>query len=434
MSSKHRLTVREIESAKPIPGKVVCLWDSYAHGLHLRIMQSGHRSWCVQRRPKGQTRDVRVTLGNARDISLFKARELAGPVIEQLASGINPNAEARQLRQDAERREKGQFATALDGYLDRVADKLRSGAEIRRVFKKYVMPTWRTRLLHEIKRRDVIALLDSIEEKHGASMASKSLDCIRAFFNWFAARDDDFVSPVVKGMARTRPRDIARSRTLTDQEIQDLWAATEATKPPIFGELVRLLLLTGQRRNDWACARWDEIADETLMIAPQRYKTGVEHRVPITSAVSTILEKLPRFVDVNDKPLPYIVTTTGDAPFSGFSKAKERLDAKMLKTMRERAQENGKLADKIELAEWRLHDLRRTARSLMSRAGVRPDHAERAIGHVIGGVEGTYDRHRYEDEKRKALEALEQLVLRIVAGQAADVVEYGARKIAAQAA
>ena len=151
---------------------------------------------------------------------------------------------------------------------------LRAWPEVERIFEKYVIPVWSGRPVTEITRRDVTALLDKIEDRNGRVMADRALAQIRRLFNWWASRDEQFRSPIVFGMGRVRPRDIARDRVLTDDEIRALWIATEKTWKPsfdvgtanvrltasdVFSSLVRFLLLTGQRRDDAADAKWSDI-------------------------------------------------------------------------------------------------------------------------------------------------------------------------------
>jgi integrase len=286
--------------------------------------------------------------------------------------------------------------------------RTRSWAETQRILDRYVTPAWKGRPIADVRRSDMTQLLDQIEDKSGPVMADHVLAIVRKLFNWYAARDEEFRSPIVKGMARTKPKDRARKRTLSDVELRALWAATATIEPAVFGSLVRFLLLTAQRRDEAARARWSEIEDKIWTIPGERYKTGDPNSVPVTSDVEQILKGVLRRG-------AYVFTTTGKTPFSGFSKAKARFDEQMLAVLRE-------TDPKAKLEPWVLHDLRRTARSLMSRAGVSPDHAERVLGHVIPGVRGVYDRHSFVEEKRDALTKLGALVARIVNPPADNVV------------
>jgi integrase len=221
-------------------------------------------------------------------------------------------------------------------------------------------------------------------------MADHVLAYLRKALNWHAARSDDYRSPLTRGMARQNGKDRARSRILSDDELRAVWKAANAMKNA-FGPLTKFLLLTATRRDEAAKMRHSELDRDTWTIPAARYKNGHDHVVPLSGAAQAIIDDLPT---VNGSDL--VFTHDGKRPVGGFSKFKARLD-----------RDSG-------VTGWRLHDLRRTARSVMSRAGVPTDHAERALGHVINGVRGVYDRHEYLSEKRHAFEALAAQIERIV--------------------
>jgi integrase len=256
--------------------------------------------------------------------------------------------------------------------------------------------------IQTVARRDVVRLLDHVADHCGEVMSDHVLAVVRKLFNWHAARDDEFRSPIVIGMARTSPRDLARDRVQSDEEIRRIWTSLNQHPYP-FGPLVKLLFLTAQRRQEVAEMSWNEIQDDAWIIPASRYKTKIAVAVPLTVAAMDVIRPLPRCG-------PLLFTTTGNTPFSGFSKAKAHLD-----------RESG-------VANWRLHDIRRTARTLMMRAQVRPDIAERVLGHVIPGVSGVYDRYDYLEEKRDAQAALASTLRSICQGADRwNVVQIGVR-------
>ncbi|MGB6663915.1 MAG: site-specific integrase [Methylocella sp.] len=230
-------------------------------------------------------------------------------------------------------------------------------------------------------------------------MADQTLAYLRRAFSWAEARSDDWRSPIVRGMSRTKPKERARERTLTDDELRAVWHATGGAG--VFGRFVRFLILAGARRTEAAGMCWNELSasgDWTLPAA--RNKTKLDFVRPLSRAAINALP--PR------APGGFVFSTDGGArPIGGFSKFKASLDASMASGFDAMLPE--------PLVGWRLHDLRRTARTLMSRVGVPSDHAERCLGHVIGGVRGVYDRHAFEDEKRRAFEALAREIERICA-------------------
>jgi integrase len=170
------------------------------------------------------------------------------------------------------------------------------------------------RPITEIRRSDVTALLDAVEEKRSAALADHVLAVIRKMFNWHAARDERFLSPLVRGMARTSLTARARDRVLNDEEVRALWKTLEQTPYP-FGPFVQLLLLTAQRRDEVAHMRWAEINGDLWVIPRERYKNSKANAVPLSGPVQRILGSIPRTSE-------YVFTTTGRSPISGFSKAK----------------------------------------------------------------------------------------------------------------
>jgi integrase len=205
--------------------------------------------------------------------------------------------------------------------------------------------------------------------------------------------------PLVRGMARTSMRDRARDRILNDDEIRALWQATLGDGLGRFGRLVRVLLLTGQRREEVAGMRWSEIEGDIWTVPAQRAKNGKPNDVPLTASFHGELNGITPLGD-------FVFGRRGDKPFSGFSKAKRELDDAVRKIL-------GETAHSTKSKPWVLHDLRRTARSLLSRAGVGADVGERVLAHTISGIRGVYDRHQYVEEKRDALQRLAALIERI---------------------
>jgi integrase len=214
------------------------------------------------------------------------------------------------------------------------------------------------------------------------------LTVLRRIFNWWALRDESFIPPVVRGMGRHSTAAHARSRILDDDELRRVWKAAEFSG--VFGRLLKFLLLTGVRCGEAGAMTWDEIVDGVWTLPAARNKTKQELARPLSRAALAIIEAQPRIAGV-----PFIFTA-GKRPLRGDWRMKSRLDAASGVTV------------------WTIHDLRRTARSLLSRCGVNADVAERCLGHVIGGVRGTYDRHRYQAEMLAAYEALAARIDQIV--------------------
>ncbi len=360
-------------------------WDSALPGFGLMVTSKGHRAFVVQYRIGRRSRRMHLKPG----LTLQDARREAKKLIGDVARDGDPLAERRKAAQAGD----DTFRSVAEAYIKRETKNVRSMSQRQAVLERVVYPKLGARPIGEIRRSDIVRLLDKIDDGRGPSAADQTLAFIRRVMSWHASRSDDFRSPIVRGMSRTKPRERARQRILTDDELRALWAAAEASKG-LFGPFVQFLLLTAARRTEAAQMASSEIVGEVWTIPQERYKTGRELVIPLSAPALDVLTRLPK---IGKGEL--VFTTDGEHAFSGYSKAKAKFDAA------------------CGVTGWTLHDLRRTARSLMSRAGVSADIAERCLGHVISGVRGTYDRYAYLNEKKRAFEALAALIQRIVEPQ-----------------
>jgi integrase len=392
-----KLAQGELEDGRAL--KIVA--DDQIKGFVARRLGSGQVAYGFRYRDKKTGKQRWLSLGLHGNITADEARSLAKKRAGEVADQRDPAAEHKAAREEAAHSAaiaKNTVNVVLDSFLARYAKGLRTYREVERIFKRYVRPRIGAKSIYELKRRDIVDLLDQVEDKNGPVMADRVLAQARKAFNWQATRDDQFAPPIVRGMARTRPADRARNRTLTDQEIRDVWFALDSEKvSPVFRGIVRALLLTAQRREEIARMHSKEFDGGTWIVPDYRYKTVIPHVVPMTKPVQQLIESRTGFI---------FSTTKGLKPFSGFSKAKRALDD-ALASKREKA-------GLPEMPHWTLHDLRRTARTLMSRAGVSADIAERVLGHKIPGVRAVYDRYAYLEEKRAALDALAVTIAEIL--------------------
>lgn len=392
--------------------------DAGCAGLYLIVQPTGAKSWAVRYRAAGgQPR--KLTLGPALEqdmtglptpafdnaLTLAAARKLATEALFEVKQGKDPAAAKKRAKTEARQKaptrdEDATLRTITDQFFRREGKNLRSSKERRATFDRLILPALGDRLVVEIKRSEITSLLDDIEEGRGPVMADAALAALRRLLNWFASRSDDFRSPIVRGMARTKPRERARERVLTDDELRVIWRTADADIGP-FGPMVQFILLTATRRNEAADMTPAEVTGTDWTIPAARYKGKRDHVVPLSGGAQQVLQRVLR--DGGE----YVFTTgkrrighaLGDGlerPISGFSKFKRKFDKA------------------CGVTGWGLHDLRRTARSLMSRAGVPSDHAERCLGHVIGGVRGIYDRHEFYEEKRSGFDLLARQIERIV--------------------
>jgi integrase len=397
-----KLTQAFIDQIKeePLPRKRVLYWHEGMKGFGWQIMPSGHVSYCVQYRHGRTSR--RYTIKGT--LSLKDAVKEAKAVQGRVAKGADVVAEERKERAKA----TSTFWAVAELYMKREGKKLRSKRERERILTKYLYPAIGKRQIDEVRRGDVVKMLDAIEDEHGATMAHNCLVVARKVFNWYALREDsnEFRSPIVKGMGRIKVKERARKRVLDDRELRACWRAAEAA-PGCYGFLVRYLLLSACRLREAARMTRQELGvDGVWTIPAERFKTKVPFELPLSKVAQELLEAVPQIVGKKGAPA-WVFTNDGGRAVGGFSKAKAAFDRLMLAELR-------KEDKRAELRPWVQHDLRRTARTLMSRAGVPRRNAEMALGHVLQGVEGTYDQHEYREEKRSAFEALSAQIARIL--------------------
>ena len=365
-------------------------WDTALPTFGLRVTELGAAAWIYQyRNAEGKSRNFTIkgapngdTL--LRSFSLDKARKEARVRIGEVVRGVDPLA----------RRRANKFhnvitlKTVAEDYLRRQPH--RSTGPWRANLERLVYPVLGNRPIDAFngKRGPLIALIDDVKSERGPGMAKVIRTSLSAIFNWHAGRVDGFSNPLVRGVAapdKYQPRD----RILSDDELVRVMRAAE-TFPAPWGHYVRFLLLTACRKAEAADMTWAEIDGDTWIIPAERSKSKTSVALPLSVAARSLLAGIPRVADS-----PYVFTITGRAPIAGFSRFKTQFDAA------------------CGVSDWTIHDARRTARSLLARAGVSPDTAERCLGHKLAGVRGVYDRHTYHDEMLRGFELLASLLDRI---------------------
>ena len=391
-----KITKRVVDALAP--GTIIA--DNEIKGFVARRLPSGVISYGYRYRAKsGKQRWLPLGLHGA--VTPDEARGLAKRAAGDVAHGRDPQSERANARAAA----INTVNKVLDDFLARNvgARKLRSAGAVASMFARLVRPQIGERSIYTLGRQDIIDLLDVIEGDSGPVMADRTLANLRAAFNWYSVRDPKFNSPIIKGMAKTKSKERARFRVLDDQEIRTIWAALDQM-PPRYAAFIRALLLSGQRRDEVRCARWEEISGDTWTIPAARYKGKRDHVVPLTGAI------VAQFIQANPQRSGFTFSNDGGKrPMGSLSTLKRKLDAAV-------AGKHGR-----PLPPWTTHDLRRTARTLLSRAGVNSDIAERVIGHVMPGVRDIYDRFEFVSERRAALERLAALIERILHPDAAVV-------------
>jgi integrase len=387
------LTARTIETIKPGLSRQE-IPDHLLPGHYLVLQPSGARSFAVRYRLGGRSR--KYTVGPYPAIDLKTARALAAKALRAVAEGRDPGQEKIATRNER----ADTFEAVAKQFVDlhcRRANRPRTIEGTQQLLDLHVLPRWRRRLIKEITRRDVLDLLDGLVADGRPVAANRALTAIRKLFNWAIERDIIATSPCA-GVKPPTPEQ-ARDRVLSDDELGNVWRAADQLGGP-FGALVKLLILTGQRRDEVARMTWREVdlGARLWTLPKERSKNGQPHDIPLSDLAIATLESQPRISDI------FVLTTDGKAAASNYNVNKGRLAALL----------------PADMPPWWLHDLRRTAASGMARLGINLPVIEKVLNHSsgsFGGIVGVYQRHDFADEKRHALERWGAHVADLVSGR-----------------
>jgi integrase len=388
-----KLTVKSTGALKLAPGQSDFIaFDNDIPGFGLRLRDGGSRTWIFQYKLGSKQR--RMVIGSAKAITAEKARELAGVLHAKVRLGRDPAAaKAASIARAA-----NDLGELVRRYLEHQKGELRprSYVEVERHLAR------NAKALHgmpvsSIDRRTIADRLNLIAKESGAVTANRTRACLSAAFSW-AMREGLAEANPVAGTGKREER--ARDRVLSDQEIKTIWDALEDDR---FGAIVKLLTLTGQRKNEIAGLRWSEIDfDAGLISLPaERTKNARPHQIPMSAAVAAILRAQPRAGE-------FVFGGVGGA-FSGWSRSKDILDGRL-----------------PAMAPWVIHDLRRTCATRMADIGIAPHVVEAVLNHVSGhkgGIAGVYNRALYVAEKAQALDRWADHVAAILDGRKSNVTE-----------
>jgi integrase len=384
------LTARSVENTKPDPTRRLEIPDGALPGFYLIVQPSGVKSWAVRYRVDGKPK--KFTLGPYPRLSLGDAREQARTALRLASEGRDPAAMRTAAEREAEASTKLRFGAVVAEFIERYAKpRNRTWPETERLLTKADLASWQDRDIRSITRQEILAVLDAMVERGAPIQTNRLVAALRRFFGWVVERGLLDASP----MASLKPpsAEAHRDRVLSDDELRAIWLAAQEIGYP-FGRAVQLMILTGQRRSEVLEAEWREFDLERGLwsIPRERAKNDSGHVVPLAPEAVALIRSLPT-IGASPKLL---FTTNGTTPFSGVSKAVERLSALACRH----------LNSGIKPAPWRLHDLRRTFATGCARLGVPLHVVEKSLNHTsgtFGGIVAVYQRHDFLDERRRAM-------------------------------
>jgi integrase len=370
---KRPLTAASVDRIKPPALGQAEYFDKGFPGLALRISYGGGKSFVFFYRIGGKLR--RMTLGTYPAISLAQARQAWRDARQDVAAGRDP----AQVRK---REVMGtNFKSVADEWLDRDQSKNKTAELVRHIVERDLVPVWGHLSVTDITRRDVRDLIDSIADR-GAPIGARRVHAyVHRFFRWCVGRDIIEANPAAD---MPKPgRETKRDRVLSDEELTDVWNAAGKLGWP-YGDAIRLLILTGARREEIGQLKWSEIEGDLIALEGARTKNAVPQTIPLSLPAATVLQHVPRIAESKR-----VFTTNGKTAVSGWSRAKSKLD------------------ELSGVSDWRIHDLRRTVATGLQKLGVNLQTIEAVLGHTSGsrsGLVGVYQRHSFDAEKRAALD------------------------------
>jgi integrase len=371
-------------------------WDEDISGFGIRVRDGGSRTWIYRYRIGSKQRSV--ILGSATAVPLAVARKNASGLAARIRLGEDPALDRDNARLEAD----NTFGVLAQQYLETRKAEWRpvTYTEIKRHLTKYAKSLHRVPIA-AISQRNIANLLNAIAKDAGDVTANRVRGSLCALFGW--AMREGIRLPEGNVAALTNKREEkSRDRVLSNNELRTIWSACLDDD---YGAILKLLTLTGQRAGEIAELRWDEVGDEQIWLPANRTKNGRAHTIPLTEPVKMILSRFNR----DGRTCVFGRVDTG---FNGWHNCKQALNARIAAA--------GK-----PLAEWKPHDLRRTAATGMAELGVQPHIVEAVLNHVSGhkgGVAGIYNRATYDKEKREALNLWAEHVMPTVEGRAATVV------------
>jgi integrase len=373
-----KLTKSAID-AIPTPASDVVYWDAGCPGFGVKVTPKGRKVFVVLYRTGGAGSKLRkFTIGPYGRVTLHQARVAGQKVFAARLEGRDMAAEKQAARR---RLVVDRVDDLLETYIAQHLAQNRSGGEISRLLRRELGPSWGSRSIHDITKRDVVEVVSAVEQRGAPGAANKTLKSAKTFLRWCVGRAILDSSPAQGIPMPTKV--VSRDKVLTDQELALVIRAARKMSGP-FGGIVEFLALTGQRREEVAQMTWDEldIGQRVWTLPGSRTKNGKKHVIHLSEQAIAVLNGV-------EKKGPFVFSVFGTKPFHDFSRVKRVLDRLSA------------------VSQWRLHDLRRTCVSGMARLGVAPHVADKILNHqtgTISGVAAVYQRHEFLAERRAALD------------------------------
>ncbi len=397
-----KLTIQEVQRAIAQDGRETIYRDTEIVGFSLKVTPSNSKIFFFQYRIGGRagiTRKIRI--GKSPAIKPDEARKIALQYAAEVARKLDPQERLKKETSLKLKSRENAFGKLFEAYSAKQLIQNRSGDKVKQIFEREFLPSLRDTAIAAIDRSDISKVVSRIHERGAPYAANRALTHAKTFFRW-AVSEGYLQGDPTSVMQKPFKGEIERERVLSLDELKLLWPQFEAVKCKAFGDVLKLLLLTGQRRDEVSSMRWDNLdLNKGLWLMPRSStKNKLPHVVPLLGLASEIIKSQVR-VSVKDEktgkltPCPYVFTTTGRTFISGWSRIKDSIDETLVK-------------NKSKIDNWRIHDIRRTVSTNLGDMGYHDEDIAMLLNHASRGVTAIYNRSTYLEKKKEMLKRWEE--------------------------
>jgi integrase len=404
-----KLTIQSVRNALPLDGKETIYRDTEIKGFSLKVTSLNSKVFFYQYSMGGRAGVTRrINIGKFPTVKPEEARKIANQYAVEVAQKRDPFDRIKEETNTKLKNRENSFGQLLELYDAKQLSQNRSGKVIKRMFEREFLPSLRNTPVSSISRNNISKVTNRIHERGAGYAANEALGHVKTFFRWIVSEGYLQGDPT-SVMQKPFKGEVDRTRVLNTKELKFLWQEFNALNCQPIADTLKLLLLLGQRRNEVARMQWKDLDLETgtWSLPREATKNKQPHIVPLSDLVLKIIKGQKRQT-IEDKktgkkiPCPFVFSTTGKTPVSGWSKAKNTI--------------NESLAEKeIVLEDWRLHDLRRTVSTNLGDMGYHNEDIGMLLNHTSRGITAVYNRSTYLVKKKEMLKAWQDKLASIIA-------------------
>ena len=403
-----KLTVQSIQIASPLDGKETIYFDTEVKGFSLKVTPANHKIFFYQYRIGGRAgARRRVTIGKFPAIKPDEARKIANQYAVEVAQKKDPFERIKTESSSKLKDRKNSFGQLFEVYNEQQLSQNRSGEDVKRFFEREFFPSLRNTSVSTISRNDISKIINRILERGTGYAANRALSFTKTFFRWLVSEGYLFGDPT-SVMRKPFKGEIQRTRVLSPNELKIIWQQFSTLNCQPIADTLKLLLLLGQRRNEVAKMKWEDLDLENGIWALPRSSTKnkLPHIVPLDGLTLKIIKSQKRQIAEDKKtgkktPCPFVFSTTGRSPVSGWGNIKKSIN-------------KGCAKKKVTLDDWRIHDLRRTVSTNLGDMGYHDEDIGMLLNHTSRSITAVYNRSTYLEKKKEMLKAWHKKLAKII--------------------